>query len=119
MHALSRSLVLIALVAGPASAGDAPVHVINDSEATTTIACAANDDVVVNGGENRLTLTGECGKVMVNGGDNTLAIEAAAKIVVSGAGNKVTYKRGVGGSAAPKTSNLGKGNSIAKAPAGK
>jgi hypothetical protein len=75
--------------------------------------------VVVNGGKNRLTLTGECGKVVVNGGDNIVTVEAAAEIVVSGAGNKVSYTRGVGGKAALKTSNLGKGNSIVKLPVGK
>ena len=92
---------------------------INDSETTKTIACDAKDGIIVDGGENRLTLTGECGKVVVNGGDNIVTVEAAVEIVVGGASNKVSYKRGAGGKAAPKTSNLGKGNSIVKLPAGK
>ena len=122
MRVLSRSILLIAVVAvtvGPAAAGDAPVRVINDSELKKTIACDAKDDIVVNGGGNRLTLTGECGKIVVNGGENTVTIEAAAELEVTGADNKVTYKRGAGGKPTPKTTNSGKGNTIAKAPAGK
>src|SRR6266542_946546 len=100
MRAISRLLVVIvvtvvvALMVGPSSAADVPVHVINDKETTQTIACDAKDTI------------------MVNGGDNTLTVDAAAEIAVNGAGNKVTYKSGAAGKPAPRLSNLGKGNSI-------
>ena len=116
MRAVVRSIVLLALVAGPAIAGE--FMIINESELTKTIACDPKVGIVINGGENKLTLTGECAKIIVNGGENVVAIETATEIVVAGGNNKVTYQRGVGGKT-PKTSNTGKGNTIGKAPEAK
>jgi hypothetical protein len=110
--------ITIALLAAPRSApaGDdkTPVRIVNESGTTFTYACDRADRVIVNGASNVITLTGTCSKVQVNGASNTIQADGVGKLAVTGAGNKVTYKRGAG-TARPKIANVGVGNTIQQA----
>ncbi len=69
--------------------------------------------VHIDGSDNRVTLKGECDRVVISGTDNTVTIDGAARIVVSGVDNKVTYKRGAGGKP-PVIQNTGVDNKVVK-----
>ena len=119
---LSLSLVLVALGARVARAGD-DTWVLNDSNAKATHDCGKQPVVVVNASTVDLTLTGKCTKVSVNGGhvklgaesidaltvngaENMVVVDALGKVSLTGAGNRVTWKTAIGGKK-PKISDLG------------
>jgi DUF3060 family protein len=112
---MGKMLAVCALLwAGPAAAkGSAPSFQVIESGQTLDHACEANERVVVSGSGNRVTLTGECGKVAVMGSKNIVAVEASAKIAVMGTDNEVTWKRGVGGKG-PDVSRMGTNNKVSK-----
>ncbi|MEO8699692.1 MAG: DUF3060 domain-containing protein [Kofleriaceae bacterium] len=102
---------------------------INDSGVTTTIDCAKDPEVSMNGATGNLTFTGKCKKISINGSTNTIKIESVEKLAVSGANNTVTvdtaekigvtgsantvaYKTGPNGKGKPKVSSVGVGNKI-------
>jgi hypothetical protein len=112
---MREMLALCALFwAGPAAAREsAPSFQVIESGQTLTHACEANERVVISGSGNKVTLTGECGKVAVMGSKNIVAIDASAKIAVMGTDNEVTWKRGVGGKG-PNVSRMGTNNKVTK-----
>ena len=104
--------LVLALVATPALAvADAPDHVFNGADETSTVDCGEGGTVVINGSTNTVTTTGGCAKVVINGADNTVQIDAADKIVVTGSGNTVTWHKGWK-KKTPKVARLGAGNTI-------
>ncbi|MGL4610927.1 MAG: DUF3060 domain-containing protein [Trueperaceae bacterium] len=55
-----------------------------------TADCAGRN-VVVNGMEITLTLTGVCNNIEINGASNTITVDAVSSIVLNGIGNDITY----------------------------
>jgi hypothetical protein len=55
-----------------------------------TFDCAGKE-VVVNGTQIALTLTGVCDTIEINGATNTVTVDAVRSLVINGLGNKVTY----------------------------
>jgi hypothetical protein len=55
-----------------------------------TFDCAGKN-VVVNGTQLDLTLTGICGTIEINGATNTITVDAVRSLVLNGLGNKVMY----------------------------
>jgi len=86
---------------------------IDEGGLTRTIDCRGRN-VIVNGGENKLTLRGECNTLTVPGADNKITVEAVGTIKTEGNNNEVTWTKGLGGKN-PKISNTGKGNIIRQA----
>ena len=111
---MKKLVLLAALCAAPAANADTPRTVVNDAGQDTTVACGEGGELVVNGSSNKLAVTGGCARVVVNGSENTVALDGADKIVLNGAGNSVSYKRGWK-AAQPKVVKTGAGNKIARA----
>ena len=106
--------LLVALAGFPiAAAADAPDHVVNDGGARLSLDCGDGGQVVVNGADNVIAVTGGCAKVVINGSKNQVAIAAADKITVTGSDNAVTWKAGWK-KKAPKVVATGVGNKVAK-----
>ncbi|HEU4387577.1 MAG TPA: DUF3060 domain-containing protein, partial [Blastocatellia bacterium] len=86
---------------------------IDEGGLERTIDCRGRN-VIVNSGDNKLTLRGECNTLTVHGADNKITVEAVGTIKTEGNNNEVTWTKGVGGKN-PKISNPGKGNVIRQA----
>ena len=86
---------------------------IDDGGLERTIDCRGRN-VIVNSGDNKLTLRGECNTLTVHGADNKITVEAVGTIKTEGNNNEVTWTKGLGGKN-PKISNPGKGNVIRQA----
>ena len=86
---------------------------IDEGDLVRTIDCRGRN-VIVNGGNNKLTLRGECNTLTVDGADNKITVEAVGTIKTEGNNNEVTWTKGLGGKN-PKISNPGKGNVIRQA----
>ena len=86
---------------------------IGEGDLVRTIDCRGRN-VIVDGGNNKLTLRGECNTLTVNGADNKITVEAVGTIKAEGNNNEVTWTKGLGGKN-PKISNPGKGNVIRQA----
>jgi hypothetical protein len=126
---MDGKIIVIALtttIAGVAIAGPKLTH--TKSRKTLDHDCGSNGVVAIMGSHNKITLRGTCDDVAVTGSNNTLTIAATNALRISGSSNTVdvvasnkieatgndnvvTYTRGVDG-AEPKTSTVGKGNSI-------
>ncbi len=76
-------LVLLAFLL-PAAPGRAEDIAIEGVRMSRDFACAAGQDVVVSGADNRVSLTGRCGVVKVLGSGHGLSFETADALVVSG-----------------------------------
>ena len=87
--------------------------VLDEGNLVRTIDCRGRN-VVVNGGNNKLTLRGECNTLTVTGAGNKITVEEVGAIVTEGNDNEVTWTRGLGGKN-PKISNPGKHNIIKQA----
>ena len=112
---MHRVAFLLALIAAPlGAAAEPPVHVVNDTGATLSLDCADGGRVVINGGDNNVTTTGGCEKVLVNGSGNHVQVGAADKIVVTGSDNTITWGKGWT-KKQPKVSTVGTGNKVAQA----
>jgi hypothetical protein len=94
---------------------DAKKIVIYDNELTKTIHCQ-DDEVIVNGNENELTIKGECSRLYVPGNKNIIKVEAVAAIDTPGNKNTVSWEKGIEGKK-PSIRNLGTDNKIKKAAA--
>jgi len=110
---VKKPVLIAALLIAPLAWADTPRIVVNDAAQTTTLSCGDGGELMVNGSDNQLTVTGGCAKVVVNGAGNTIALDGADKIVVNGANNKISYKRGWK-AARPRIVRTGSGNKIAK-----
>ena len=86
---------------------------IDEGGLERTIDCRGRN-VIVNGGDNKLTLRGECNSLTVPGSGNKITVDAVGTIKTEGNDNEVTWTKGLGGKN-PKISNPGKGNVIRQA----
>ena len=86
---------------------------IDEGGLVRTIDCRGRN-VIVNSGDNKLTLRGECNTLTVSGADNKITVEAVGTIKTEGNNNEITWTKGLGGKN-PKISNPGKGNTIRQA----
>lgn len=84
-----------------------PSHTINTGDNTLTY-IGTCESIVINGGENRLTIE-NVKQLAINGGDNVVAIGGVDRIAINGDGNKVTYKKGLSGTK-PHITSLGEHN---------
>ena len=84
-----------------------PRHTINTGD-NTLVYVGTCERIVINGGENRLTIE-SVKQLAVNGGDNVVDIGSVDRISINGDGNKVTYKKGLSG-AKPHITSLGEHN---------
>lgn len=89
-----------------------PVVVIQhgDGDYTFTGTC---DKIVVNGGDNKLTIE-NVKKLSLVGTDNKVTVQGADKIGVTGSDNVVTYKGTVSGKGKVAVASVGTGNKITK-----
>lgn len=92
----------------PAAATDGKWQVDGQGRSETH-ACAANEDVMINGQGHAITLTGPCRSVTVSGQGNAVKVDVAERIQVSGMSNSASWKAGAGGKK-PKISLSGMGN---------
>jgi Protein of unknown function (DUF3060) len=95
--------------AGPAPVAADGKWVIQGQGRTETHACAANEDIEVNGQGHTLTFTGPCRTLRVNGQGNTVVTDVAASIFANGMNNTVSWKNGADGKK-PKISLGGMSN---------
>lgn len=109
--AVAVAVFLAGVSIARAAASPQKQTVVNDASQTVSVDCGEGGDVVINGGHNRVTVTGGCAKVTVASDDNTIAIDAVDKIMLNGANNKVTYKRAWKGKA-PKVEKVGANNQV-------
>ncbi len=111
---MKKLILLAAMMVAPAAWADAPRVVVNDAGQTSSVTCGDGGELVLNGADNKITVSGGCSKVVVNGSGNTVIIEAADKITLNGAENTISYQRGWK-SKAPKIVRTGTGNKISQA----
>ncbi|MBM4777442.1 MAG: DUF3060 domain-containing protein [Archangiaceae bacterium] len=64
---------------------------------TETHACAANEDVRIEGQGHTITLTGPCRTITVNGQGSVVTTDVAAKIEANGMNNQVKWKKAATG----------------------
>lgn len=64
---------------------------------TETHACAANEDVRVEGQGHTITLTGPCRNITVDGQGSVVTTDVAAKIEANGMNNQVKWKKAATG----------------------
>ncbi|TNF25873.1 MAG: DUF3060 domain-containing protein [Deltaproteobacteria bacterium] len=136
MRHLTVALGLFALCfSGTALAGERAGFTVDKAAQTVSHDCSDGESVVVNGAQNTVTLTGNCGGVTVNGAynkvsiahvpdltvngqSNTVDVDAVAKVSMSGANNTVTWKKAIDETKkAPAVTKSGMGNTVKKAEA--
>ncbi|MEJ7624527.1 MAG: DUF3060 domain-containing protein [Pyrinomonadaceae bacterium] len=66
---------------------------IDGDRQNKTVACPKFDRVMVNGDDNRVTVSGACGQIMINGDTNQITADASMEIVLNGSANLVKYSR--------------------------
>jgi hypothetical protein len=79
----------------------------------TLVYIGACDRIVINGGENRLTVE-SVKQLVINGSENVVDVGAVDAIQINGDENKVNYKKGVSG-AKPRITSLGAHNVASQA----
>ena len=84
-----------------------PAHTFNNGDLRLTFVGTC-DRIVVNGGENHLTIE-SVKSLALNGGDNVVDVGGVDRISMNGADNKVTYKKGLS-TAKPRISSIGENN---------
>jgi hypothetical protein len=72
-----------------------PSHTINTGDNTITYTGTC-ERIVINGGDNRLTIE-NVKQLAVNGGNNVVDIGGVDQISINGDGNKINYKKGLSG----------------------
>jgi Protein of unknown function (DUF3060) len=107
------ALVLLLTAWSTASAA-APIEV-SGSGLAQTIACG-DQDVVLGGSVNTITLTGACPKIEITGSRNVITVEAVGAIEINGTANSVGWSRSLGG-ATPRVGTTGLGNRVFRADA--
>jgi hypothetical protein len=80
---------------------------------TQTVACA-EQNVVLCGFSNTITLTGACPRLDVTGRDNTVLVEAVGRIEITGTSNSVGWGRSLAGTE-PRLALTGLGNQVFQA----
>lgn len=71
--------------------------VVEGQGRTETHACAANEDVRVEGQGHTITLTGPCRNITVDGQGSVVTTDVAAKIEANGMNNQVKWKKAASG----------------------
>jgi len=85
---------------------------IDDGNTEKTIPCTAGQRVLIRGGHNTITLTGECGTVEISGSHNEISVKARVeKISLLGSYNTVEWSKGANPTA-PRVSDLGTENEV-------
>ena len=95
---------------GPQSGGGTAINGNNKR----SVLSAKGKAVSVNGNGNRLTVRRNCPQLAVGGNNNTIYIDTVAGIIVPGNKNKIYWRRSFAKNRAPRVTNLGKGNIIAR-----
>jgi hypothetical protein len=98
---------------GTASAA-APIEIIGSGLAQT-IECG-DQNVVLGGSVNTITLTGACPKIEISGSRNVITVEAVGTIEINGTANSVGWSRSLAG-ATPRVGTNGLGNRVFRADA--
>jgi len=80
---------------------------------TQTVACG-EQNVVLGGVANTITLTGACPRLDVTGRDNTVLVEAVGRIEITGTSNSVGWSRSLAGTE-PRQALNGFGNRVFQA----
>ena len=89
---MKPTIIMLALVAGPASAF-ADVTLSDADNQQITHECTGDDTISVSSNKNRLILSGTCKLVIVSGNENVFTIAAAANIGIDGNANRVIVDR--------------------------
>ncbi len=87
--------------------------VIQENGQTIEHTCSADQQVIVNGNENVITLHGPCKDVHVNGNENRIATDSVQSIVANGNSNQIQWRATPRGKN-PKVSTNGNKNSVSK-----
>lgn len=116
---MSRGPILcsaVVLAAGliAAVAGAKPEKLVFSNAGSNINQPCNGGDIEINGASGTFVLTGDCGTLTVNGATNLVHVEAASKIRVTGAGNRVFWVRGAGKAKKPNIKNTGLGNQLAQ-----
>ena len=78
-----------------------------------TLACDPNKEIIIEGNQHTITLTGDCKKVHVSGNGHTVTMVNVGALLVEGTNHHVSYKAGIGGKA-PKIKTEGLNNAVKK-----
>lgn len=103
-------IVLLAVAVTPSAAE--PTWTLSGNESSYSYFCKGDDWIVLEGKDNALTITGECGVLQVNGSNNRITIEAVATIKITGNNNDVRYERSAKGKTKPAFKIKGSANSV-------
>ena len=101
----AATLPLLGLCLAPASAAT-----VNENQHRVTLTCHG-EDITINGNRNMITLRGACRRLTVAGNSNMVTTDAVGTIETPGNSNTVVWS----GKKSPKVTNLGNGNTIARA----
>ena len=82
---------------GPLPAAKDGTWIVEGQGRTETHACAANEDVRLDGQGHTITLTGPCRNIVVNGQGSVVTTDVAAKIEANGMNNQVKWKKAASG----------------------
>lgn len=93
--------------------GDDDDLVIQDDGRALEHTCGADQQIIVNGDSNVLTLHGPCKDLHVNGARNTITIDSVQAITANGDANQIQWGAGPKGKS-PKVSSNGDRNSVSK-----
>jgi hypothetical protein len=88
----SRALVVVAVLAGPATADE----MVMGERAKRSIDCAGQT-VTITGSRHQLTLRGRCTHVVLTGERSTVRVESLGRLTVSGTGHRVEWEQGLDG----------------------
>nr|HEX4317179.1 DUF3060 domain-containing protein [Kofleriaceae bacterium] len=122
---------VFAAVAAMAAASVASAETINHDKVSSKHDCAKDPTVTVNGNDATVELTGTCDRVAlngnhatvhgsaqkfsINGNDNAVTADSIAEVSINGNRNAVTWRSSIAKTPEPHVTNLGTGNSVAKA----
>ncbi len=87
--------------------------VVQENGQTLEHTCSADQQIIVNGNDNGLTLHGPCKNVHVNGDRNRITTDSVQSIVANGDSNQIQWRATPRGKN-PKVSSNGNKNSITK-----
>ncbi|MBE2252557.1 MAG: DUF3060 domain-containing protein [Myxococcus sp.] len=87
--------------------------VIQDDGRTIEHTCGNEQQIIVNGSQNVITLHGPCKDVHVNGEKNRITTDSVQSIVANGDTNQIQWRTSPRGKA-PKVSTNGNGNTVSR-----
>lgn len=105
-------MLWLLLVTQPA---DAAPLVVTGANADRNLACAAGQEVRIQGSRLQITLKGDCGKISVQGNNNQVSVDGLSRAVLEGNSNELTYRRNLADADALPTQKLGIRNKVVRA----